>query len=150
MSILSSSLSRASLWTAALLGLVAAAACNSGKVPIGTDQNPITCQADSDCPSGDSCVTNVCQKAPPSGCSADTDCASGQACVNGECVAAPECTANTDCAPGQVCAAGACVDFFVSPACTTCPCGACGSGTTCCSYPGTTEAVCVTGTTCPM
>jgi hypothetical protein len=30
------------------------------------------------------------------------------------------------------------------------PCAACGTGTTSCNYPGTTEVVCVTGDVCPM
>jgi hypothetical protein len=51
----------------------------------------------------------------------------------------------------QVCVAGACTAFFTSQACTTCPCPACGTGTTCCTYPGTmTDVVCVTGNTCPQ
>jgi hypothetical protein len=49
-----------------------------------------------------------------------------------------------------VCAQGTCSAFFASESCTTCPCAACGTGTTCCDYPGTTEPICVTGTVCPQ
>jgi hypothetical protein len=54
------------------------------------------------------------------------------------------------CATNQVCAQGVCTDFFASASCTTCPCAACGTGTSCCQYPGTTEAICVQGNTCPQ
>jgi hypothetical protein len=54
------------------------------------------------------------------------------------------------CAENEVCAEGTCAAFFTSTACTTCPCPACGSGTTCCTYPGTTEAICVQGDVCPQ
>jgi hypothetical protein len=54
------------------------------------------------------------------------------------------------CAENQVCAQGVCTSFFVSASCTACPCPACGTGTTCCQYPGTTEAICVQGNTCPQ
>jgi hypothetical protein len=37
----------------------------------------------------------------------------------------------------------------VSTSCTISPCPACGVGTTTCTYPGTTEVICVEGTTCP-
>ena len=53
------------------------------------------------------------------------------------------------CAADQVCVAGACTGYFTSASCTACPCAACGTGTTCCEYPGTTEPVCVTGGVCP-
>ena len=54
------------------------------------------------------------------------------------------------CATNQVCAQGTCTDFFASASCTTSPCPACGTGTTCCMYPGTMEAVCVDGAVCPQ
>jgi hypothetical protein len=44
---------------------------------------------------------------------------------------------------------GACTNYFTSPSCTTCPCAACGSGATCCAYPGPNSTACVSGTTCP-
>jgi hypothetical protein len=37
----------------------------------------------------------------------------------------------------------------VSPSCTTCPCTACGAANHCCTYPGTTESICVAGGACP-
>jgi hypothetical protein len=55
-----------------------------------------------------------------------------------------------NCAVDELCTQGQCRGFFTSKACTTCPCPACGTGTTCCQYPGTTEAICVNGNTCPM
>lgn len=53
------------------------------------------------------------------------------------------------CATDEVCVGGACTQFFATPSCNTCPCTACGAGNSCCSYPGTTQAVCVSGATCP-
>jgi hypothetical protein len=56
------------------------------------------------------------------------------------------------CNSNQVCVAGHCRHYFTSPACNSCPCGACGSGETCCTYPGSNPAVtaCVTGNACPQ
>ena len=56
----------------------------------------------------------------------------------------------TACAANQVCAQGTCTSFFVSASCTTTPCPACGLGYTSCTYPGTTEVICVKGNTCPQ
>jgi hypothetical protein len=53
------------------------------------------------------------------------------------------------CASNEVCVQGNCERYFPSPACTTCPCAACGAGTSCCTYPGESFAVCVNGNTCP-
>jgi hypothetical protein len=52
------------------------------------------------------------------------------------------------CAVDEVCVQGACTAYF-APTCNACPCPACGASTTCCSYPGTTVPICVTGGTCP-
>jgi hypothetical protein len=91
-----------------------------------------------------------------------TFCASGGVTIGGGCYTAQQLASNplhcsavpgscgVACAADQVCAAGNCADFFTSSACTTCPCPACGTGTTCCQYPGTTEPICVTGTVCPQ
>jgi hypothetical protein len=54
------------------------------------------------------------------------------------------------CADNQVCAQGICTNFFTSNACTASPCPACGTGTVSCTYPGTTEIICVQGAVCPQ
>jgi hypothetical protein len=55
------------------------------------------------------------------------------------------------CARNQVCVAGACTNYFTSASCTTCPCPACGVGTSCCKFPGAaTTTICVAGNTCPQ
>jgi hypothetical protein len=59
-------------------------------------------------------------------------------------------TCGTACATDQVCALGTCTGFFTSAACTACPCAACGVGTTCCDYPGSSEPICVEGSSCPQ
>jgi hypothetical protein len=102
------------------------------------------------------CIDGVCQSSGVGGaCPANrTNCGGG--CYTPQQLAASplHCSnqpgvCGTACATNQVCAQGTCVDFFTSTACTTCPCPACGTGTTCCRYPGTTESVCVAGSTCP-
>jgi hypothetical protein len=101
--------------------------------------------------SGQRCVQGACQNIGTCGSINQTFC-------NGACLTAAELASSplncgqcgNQCATDEVCAQGQCRPFFVSQACTTCPCPACGSGTTCCTYPGTTEAICVDGTTCPM
>ena len=58
---------------------------------------------------------------------------------------------NNRCQANQVCVAGACTGFVTTPGCNTCPCGACGANSTCCSYPGANPAfpICVAGNSCP-
>jgi hypothetical protein len=53
------------------------------------------------------------------------------------------------CAVDHVCAQGTCQTFFTSPSCNSSPCAACGTGTTACTYPGTSETICVAGSVCP-
>jgi hypothetical protein len=55
----------------------------------------------------------------------------------------------TPCASNQLCVQGICTNFFTSPFCAASPCAACGVGTTSCLYPGTTEAICLSGNVCP-
>jgi hypothetical protein len=96
------------------------------------------------------CVDGVCENGCPGG--ARTFCP-----ANGGCYTQQE--LNSDplncggcgnvCNADQVCTQGACVGYFTSPACTTCPCTACGTGTTCCDYPGSTQPICVAGGVCP-
>ncbi len=53
------------------------------------------------------------------------------------------------CDVDEVCVNGDCRGFDVLPACTTCPCGACG-GDECCTYPGDASVViCVDAGSCP-
>jgi hypothetical protein len=54
------------------------------------------------------------------------------------------------CAAGQVCAEGSCLGYFAPPACTACPCAACGLGTTCCAMPAVGTPICVEGAACPQ
>jgi hypothetical protein len=100
------------------------------------------------------CVDGVCQNGG-GGCGGNrTNCGGG--CYTASQLAASplHCSAQpgacgTACAANQVCARGTCVDFYTSAACTSSPCPACGTGTTSCTYPGTTEVVCVEGPNCP-
>jgi hypothetical protein len=106
------------------------------------------------CGQGIRCVNGVCP--------ATQGCPAGQVTCDRACFTQAElassplhCTdqpfsCGNQCQADELCVQGQCAQFFVSQACTTCPCPACGSGTTCCQYPGTTEAVCVSGTTCPQ
>jgi hypothetical protein len=56
----------------------------------------------------------------------------------------------TVCDVDEVCVEGGCEGFDVIPACTTCPCDACG-GDECCEYPGDASLViCVDAGACPM
>jgi Cys-rich repeat protein len=95
------------------------------------------CSADSDCPSGQACVSGVCTPQTAS-CTSDAQCAAGQACVNGTCSVVGctpsgevcdgidndcnglvddglscndggmSCTADSQCAQGQACISGVC------------------------------------------
>jgi hypothetical protein len=47
------------------------------------------------------------------------------------------------CAVDEVCAGGECRDFETGAGCDACPCDACRSGDACCTYPGTTDVICV-------
>jgi hypothetical protein len=122
------------LWTSALpvavLALLGAfAACNSGNIPIGQDNQPASCAKSTDCPSGeacstalvcatacttdaqcpqgDACVSGACEK---SGCTTDADCPSGAVCVAHACVVqGPGCASDADCAAGDVCVNGQCL-----------------------------------------
>src|SRR6185312_1626066 len=101
------------------------------------------------------CVDGACQ-------AATVGCGTGRTNCNGGCYTAAQLAASPlhcsaiagtcgqACNANQVCAQGTCTTFFTSTSCTTCPCPACGTGTTCCSYPGTAEAICVEGSVCPQ
>jgi hypothetical protein len=108
------------------------------------------------------CTDGVCSQGA-TGCGANrTFCPSGGTPGGGGCYTQQELESNpihcsavpgncgVACNANQVCAQGTCTDFFVSASCTTSPCPACGTGTTTCPYPGTMEAICVTGNTCPQ
>jgi hypothetical protein len=56
------------------------------------------------------------------------------------------------CNRDEVCVAGSCKQFVPGTGCSTCPCDspACvGDFSQCCSYPGTTDVVCVDSGSCP-
>jgi hypothetical protein len=50
------------------------------------------------------------------------------------------------CNVDEVCAQGNCQHYFQSPSCNSCPCAACGVGTSCCTY--ASETLCVAGNSC--
>jgi len=83
------------------------------------------------------------------------NCPGGTADCNNSCVdldTDPQnCGACGDnCDVEQVCVNGNCEDFRAGSGCTTCPCTACvGDFSNCCSYPGTTDTICVNGGDCP-
>jgi hypothetical protein len=99
-------------------------------------------QATQRCVAG-ACQTVVCTSMGASNCSGGcyTDAQLASDPLNcGGC----GCTCDAD----ELCIAGTCQGYFPSPYCTTCPCAACGAGTTCC--PAAASAViCVTGSACP-
>lgn len=73
-------------------------------------EQPTSCNADCDCPSGNACVEGTC-KTP---CNASCDCAEGESCEAGYCEPPPDpaisCEVDCDCPSGQVCVEGACTD----------------------------------------
>jgi hypothetical protein len=96
---------------AAVVVVGAFAACNSGDIPIGRDNQPITCKTDTDCPAGTTCGgANLCGLA----CVSDADCASGEVCDGGACTkgggsssssssGGTGCVADADCPPSEAC-----------------------------------------------
>jgi hypothetical protein len=95
------------------------------------------------------CVMGVCRDIPLGGCPMGTTGCNGTTCLtNADFLIDPlNCGGcNNACAVGEVCAAGRCQASFQSPSCTSCPCAACGTGTTCCTY--ASETLCVAGNSC--
>ena len=91
------------LWVAVgmMVLAMALAACPKKK-----PKNP-TCDSDSDCKDGQTCVEKACvdktDEKPM--CSKDADCDDGQVCKAGKCAA---CASDGECGPGGKCNAGAC------------------------------------------
>jgi Cys-rich repeat protein len=85
-----------------------------------------TCATDSDCPTGDDCVSGVCSPAASS-CTTDSDCPTREVCVSGSCaVPSDSCSTDTDCASGEVCISGSC--STASDGGAACGDGACDGG----------------------
>ena len=87
----------APLFALPLTALFVFGACiNPGDVVIGTDEQPISCATNTDCPGNSPCVAGVCQQtttggdsgvdAGPSGCIYDAECMPGARCYAGVCV----------------------------------------------------------------
>ncbi len=142
MSAFSGSFFKASLSLAgSLAGLLAVAsfgACNNGNIPIGNDQQPISCTTTTDCPNGQGCASDhVCATV----CATDSDCPSGDVCSAGLCLSTTQCTLTT--------CGTACVDTQTDAN----NCGACGdacpSGESCVAGACTAPAACTTDAECP-
>jgi hypothetical protein len=132
------------VWLAVIVGSMVGCSCHHvqhcevGPCDLGTGQ---PCSATMPCPSGQSCVANVCVSGGP--CSDTMPCPSGQYCSGGACTS--DCSPTVPCQGGAVCnAMGQCVGgaCAVSPPLTGCgdPCSAtmscppglyCGPGMTC-------------------
>jgi peptidoglycan-associated lipoprotein len=69
-------------------------------------KNP-TCDSDTDCKDGETCVEKACVAKPDeaNSCTKDADCGNGQVCKAGKCTA---CASDGECGPGGKCQAGAC------------------------------------------
>jgi peptidoglycan-associated lipoprotein len=80
---------------------MALAACPKKK-----PKNP-TCDSDTDCKDGETCVDKACVAKPDAKdeCTKDADCSDGQVCKAGSCTA---CAGDGECGPGGKCSAGAC------------------------------------------
>src|SRR5262249_19051206 len=102
------------------------------------------------------CVDGVCAMGVGGGCGAGRINCGGGCYTPAQLGSSPiPCSAQPGlcgvaCATNQVCAQGTCTNFFTTASCTASPCPACGTGTVTCTYPGTTEVICVQGTVCPM
>ncbi len=134
-SILLRSLALTALLAAPALVVVA---CDGSNVPIGSDQQKIACNVDSQCAPGQACVNGFCAGAGGSGGSGTTSattgsgcvpsaetcngidddcdgtvddgatCAGGASCIAGACVMQQDCNVDSDCPPNQSCQNGAC------------------------------------------
>jgi hypothetical protein len=121
--------------------------CRQGLVP-GEEDGCIDLASDAEscgatgtsCPSlcsGGACVTSC-----PAG---TTECEGGCVDTSSHPLHCGECERR--CGAGRVCADGVCVPFRPA-ACVSCPCDLCGTRT-CCTYPTTTDPICVDGPSCP-
>ena len=70
-------------------------------------QENISCESDSDCPSGYYCIGGECVQ-----CLTNADCLAGYECINGECLPPnnySECQSDYDCDYGFICVNGECI-----------------------------------------
>jgi hypothetical protein len=71
------------------------------------------CTLNTDCPSGQYCLDNLCLD----GCNFDFECGSGKVCADGKCVAS--CSDTSPCPTGYACVSGACQIDATNPQCTS-------------------------------
>jgi len=90
------------------IGGLALAALLLPGCPIYTDDgHRVACTMDSNCPTGQECISGTCQVPP---CTSDADCATGQMCIAGSCrTVTPTCTSDRQCATGEHCEGMTCV-----------------------------------------
>ncbi len=93
-----------------------------------------TCSSDTDCPTGDKCMSGTCTPAPagPVACTTNADCITGKkckagSCVDLECVTDADCTTGdkTTCSPTGHCVAQSCTSDADCSSKTTCTAGTC-------------------------
>jgi len=84
---------------------------------------PVSCEKDTQCASGEICESGVCQPECNFECCSGTDCAAGQQCVDHRCVctAPPQCLSDANCEDGDECVEGVCRTPCVGP-CVAPPC----------------------------
>jgi hypothetical protein len=126
-----------------------ACACRPGLTNLGgacvdEQTDPLHCGASNTaCATGTTCVSGSCL-APTSCATPKTYCATLNLCLafrSDPLHCGQDCQSLRACHTDEVCFNGRCEQFTVPAACNTCPC-AC-QGSTCCSYPQTTQAICV-------
>jgi hypothetical protein len=80
-------------------------ACNVARHSCEPSAGGTGCKADTDCATGQKCMSGTCVASAPAVCTKDTDCAAGQTCTGGTCTAAPPatCAKDADCAKGSYC-----------------------------------------------
>ncbi len=88
------------------------------------------------------CADNVCVSSCPPG---TTICGDGCVDLDAHPLHCGEC--GRPCGSTSVCVAGVCLPFRATT-CESCPCDTCGASL-CCSYPSTTDPICVEGSACP-
>lgn len=126
--------------------------CRPGLVAMGADCIDPSTDADACGPMAATCgggtpfcADGVCVAMCPRGTER-----CGDACVDTESDPLNCGGCGDSCGADQVCRTGNCRDYEVPAGCAMCPCPACGGDTpTCCSYPMTTDTICVEGDRCP-
>ena len=113
------------VWLAVVIGSMIGCSCHhtthceTGPCPDTGAGAP--CSATMPCPSGQSCVANVCVGG--GACSATMPCPGGQSCVANVCVPGAPCSATMPCPTGQTCVANVCFAGSTCSATMPCPSG---------------------------